>query len=49
MIENPEKNQNDIALLLGKSQSTISEALKRGGYEEIMQLNAFYKEQILNL
>lgn len=49
VIENPEKNQNDIALLLGKSQSTISEALKRGGYEEIMQLNAFYKEQILNL
>lgn len=49
VIENPKKNQNDIALLLGKSQSTISEALKRGGYEEIMQLNAFYKEQILNL
>lgn len=49
VIENPEKNQNEIALLLGKSQSTISEALKRGGYEEIMQLNAFYKEQILNL
>ncbi|WP_027879028.1 SatD family protein [Mesoflavibacter zeaxanthinifaciens] len=49
VIENPEKNQNDIALLLGKSQSTISEALKRGGYEEIMQLNTFYKEQILNL
>lgn len=46
VIENPNKNQSEIATLLGKSQSTISEALKRGGYEEIMQLHLFYKKQI---
>jgi hypothetical protein len=46
-IENPEKNQEKIAQLLMKSQSTVSEALKRGGFEEIMQMNAFYTLQIL--
>ena len=46
-IENPEKNQEKIAQLLMKSQSTVSAALKRGGFEEIMQMNAFYTSQIL--
>ncbi len=46
-IENPEKNQEKIAHLLMKSQSTVSEALKRGGFEEIMQMNDFYTSQIL--
>lgn len=41
-IENPEKNQKDLAKLLDKSQSSISEALKRGGFEEIMKMNEFY-------
>ncbi|RAJ16170.1 SatD family protein [Olleya aquimaris] len=49
VLENPTKNQKDIAKLLGKSQSTISEALKRGGYEEMMQLNAYYQKQIHKL
>jgi len=45
-IENPEKNQKEIAKLLNKSQSSISEALKRGGFEEIMKMNEFYIKNI---
>lgn len=45
-IENPEKNQKDLAKLLNKSQSNISEAFKRGGYEEIMGMNEFYVKNI---
>lgn len=45
-IENPVKNQKNLAKLLNKSQSSISEALKRGGFEEIMNMNEFYKNNI---
>lgn len=45
-LENPEKNQQEMATLLNKSQSTISEALKRGGFDELMKMNEFYKENI---
>jgi hypothetical protein len=45
-IENPKKNQKEIAQLLNKSQSSISEALKRGGFEEIMNMNEFYEKNI---
>jgi len=48
-IEHPKKNQKSLAKLLNKSQSSISEALKRGGFEEIMTMNDFYKKQISNL
>ncbi|WP_031429213.1 SatD family protein [Flavimarina sp. Hel_I_48] len=48
-IENPKKNQKTIAKMLDKSQSNISEALKRGGFEEIMSLNDYYKAQIAQL
>lgn len=41
-IENPEKNQKELAKLFNKSQSNISEAFKRGGYEEIMNMNEYY-------
>jgi diadenosine tetraphosphate (Ap4A) HIT family hydrolase len=46
VIENPEKNQSDLAKILNKSQSSISEALKRGGFEEVMNMNEFYKNKI---
>ena len=46
VIENSTKNQKEIAKILDKSQSTVSEALKRGGYDEIMNLNTYYKKQI---
>lgn len=48
-IENPEKNQQHLAQLLKKSQSSISEALKRGGFEEIMVMADYYKTQISKL
>lgn len=45
-LENPNKNQLEIAQALGKSQSSISEALNRGAYEEIVKLNRYYKNQM---
>lgn len=48
-LENPEKSQTQIAALLQKSQSSLSEALKRGGFEEILKLEEYYKKQIHNL
>ncbi|WP_431136922.1 SatD family protein [Psychroserpens mesophilus] len=48
-IENSKKNQKTLAKLLDKSQSSISEALKRGGFEEIMNVNDFYINQISKL
>ncbi|MBO6572590.1 transcriptional regulator [bacterium] len=46
VIEHPEKNQQEIAQILNKSQSNVSEALKRGGFEEIMNMNKFYQAKI---
>ena len=48
-LQNPEKSQTQLAKQLNKSQSSLSEALKRGGFDEIMQLEAFYRNQIHNL
>jgi predicted XRE-type DNA-binding protein len=48
-IEHSDINQKEIANLLNKSQSSISEALKRGGFEEIMNMNNYYKKQISKL
>ena len=48
-LENPNSRQKDIAQILNKSQSTISEALKRGGYEEMINLNNYYKDKIKSL
>lgn len=49
ILENPDKNQNSLALLLNKSQSSISEALKRGGFEEIMKMNDYFKNNVSSL
>jgi len=48
-LEHPDKNQSAIVKLLNKSQSSVSEALKRGGYDEIMNLNSHYQQQIQSL
>ena len=48
-IEHPEKHQKDLAKLLNRSQSNISEAFKRGGYEEIISMNQFYIKNISQL
>lgn len=49
MIENPEKSQQDIATQMKKSQSTISEALKRGGFEEVKKMEVYYRKQKENV
>lgn len=48
-IENPEKNQKGLAEILNKSQSGVSEAFKRGGFEEIMNMNDYYTQNIVML
>jgi ribosome-binding protein aMBF1 (putative translation factor) len=48
-IEKPNLKQKELAKQLGKSQSNISEALKRGGFDEIMAMHTYYKKQILKL
>ena len=48
-LEHSNKNQKNLAELLNKSQSSVSEALKRGGFEEIMSMNDYYKKQISKL
>lgn len=48
-IENPEKSQKELAGILGKSQSSVSEALKRGGYDELMALNAYFQKSTARL
>lgn len=48
-LKNQNMNQSQMALKLNKSQSTISDALKRGGYEEIMGLVGLYKNKLHKL
>lgn len=48
-LQHPNKNQTELAKELKKSQSSLSEALKRGGYDEIMQLEDFYRKQLEDL
>ncbi len=44
----PNLNQNELAERLEKkSQGTISEGLKRGGYDEIEKLLLYYKEEMI--
>ena len=45
-LENPNQNQEVIAKQLQKSQSNISEGLKRGGYDELLKLLSYYESQI---
>jgi len=48
-LENPDKNQKELAELLKRSPSSVNEALKRGGYDEVMEMNEFYKKQVVSL
>ncbi len=47
-MENPQLTQTELAKKLGKSQSTISESLKRAGFDEIMQMEKQYRNLIAN-
>lgn len=49
-LTDSELNQKEIAMYLNKKgQGNISEALKRGGYEEISQLKEYYQKRIEQL
>jgi hypothetical protein len=48
-IEHSDKPQKELAKMLDKSQSNISEAMSRGGYHEMMRLNEFYTKRIADL
>lgn len=48
-IENPNSTQSELAVLVNKTQSTISESLKIAGYEEVMKMETYYRTQVLKL
>lgn len=48
-IENPKATQNKLAELVSKTQSTISESLKIAGFDEIMKMETYYRNQIAKL
>ncbi|MBB2144996.1 transcriptional regulator [Pedobacter sp. LMG 31464] len=48
-IENQNTNQDKIAKISGRSQSSVSEALKRAHFTEIMELESKYSNQISKL
>ncbi|WP_350293826.1 transcriptional regulator [uncultured Croceitalea sp.] len=48
-IEHPNANQKQLAALLEKSQSSISEALIRAGFDEIQKMMQFYTTQLHQL
>ncbi len=43
-LEHPEQSQGDWAVGLGKSQSTISETLKRAAFDELMAMVTYFEE-----
>lgn len=46
-IENPGKTQLELGNILQISQGRISERQQRAGYEEIMKMEAYFRESIL--
>lgn len=48
-LENQDTKQDKIAKISGRSQSSVSEALKRAHYTEIMELENRYRKQVVQL
>ena len=48
-IENKNTKQDKIAKISGRSQSSVSEALKRAHFAELMELENKYRQQVLIL
>ena len=46
-IENPEKTQFELGNILQISQGRVSERQQRAGYEQIMKMEAYFRESIL--
>ena len=45
-LDNPKMNQNELSGVLNKTQSTISEGLKRAAFDEILKMIIFYSKKI---
>ncbi len=48
-MEHPDANQKELAAILDNSQSNISEALLRAGFDEVQKMIQFYKTQLTTL
>ena len=48
-LEHSEKSQTELTGILNRSQSSISEGLKRGGYDEVLRMEEYYRQKIGNL
>ena len=48
VLKNPKTIQKELAVKLRKSQSNVSEGLKRSGYDEIKKLLSYYTNYIKN-
>ncbi|MEX0313106.1 MAG: transcriptional regulator [Allomuricauda sp.] len=48
-MEHPKANQKELGVLLDKSQSNISEALIRAGFDEVQKMMQFYSTQLAQL
>ncbi len=48
-IQYPDKSQKELAAMMNKSQSSISEALNRGAADEIKKMLEFYEKKINSL
>lgn len=45
-LENEDKNQKELAEFLNRSPSSVNEGLKRGGFDEVMEMNKFYQKVV---
>lgn len=48
-IENPDLSQKDLAGKSSRSQSSVSEALKRASFDEMMGLDSLYRKKLQSL
>ena len=48
-MENPNSNQKELAAILNNSQSNVSEALLRAGFDEVQKMMEYYTTQIEQL
>ncbi|MGK6352323.1 sigma factor-like helix-turn-helix DNA-binding protein [Parapedobacter sp. DT-150] len=45
-MQNPDKTQSELGSMIGISQGRVSERQQRAGYEEIMKMEAYFRELV---
>ena len=48
-LENENILQNELALLSGRTQSSVSEALKRAHFSELMEMDKLYRKKLTQM